>query len=88
MRAGGCVTARLRIVVADDERPAALSWWLFCGHSMMWLVSEAASGKKAVAMIEKEAGSCLARLADAGARRHRRRSGAGSDLPLIAFVTA
>ena len=41
------------------------------------VVGEAASGKEAVAMIEKEKPDlALARLADAGARRHRRRAGA------------
>jgi CheY-like chemotaxis protein len=49
------VTARLRIVVADDERPArSFLVALLRAFDDVTLVGEAASGKEAVAMIEKQ----------------------------------
>src|SRR6059058_5273603 len=52
----GCVvSARLRVVVADDERPArSFLVSLLRSFEDVAVVGEAASGKDAVALIEKE----------------------------------
>jgi CheY-like chemotaxis protein len=49
------VTARLRVVVADDERPArSFLVALLRSFEDVVVVGEAASGREAVAMIERE----------------------------------
>ena len=49
------MTARLRVVVADDERPArSFLVALLRSFEDVVVVGEAASGREAVAMIEKE----------------------------------
>src|SRR5205085_9070630 len=53
--AGCVVSARLRVVVADDERPArSFLVSLLRSFDDVAVVGEAASGKDAVAIIEKE----------------------------------
>jgi two-component system LytT family response regulator len=85
------VTARLRVVVADDERPAR-SFLIAMLRSFedVNVVGEAASGKEAVAMIEKEKPDIafldwqMPELDGMGVVRQLRRQ----SMPLIAFVTA
>jgi CheY-like chemotaxis protein len=49
------VSARLRVIVADDERPArSFLVALLRSFEDVAVIGEAASGKEAVAMIEKE----------------------------------
>ena len=49
------MSARLRVVVADDERPArSFLLSLLRAFDDVAVVGEAASGKEAVALIEKE----------------------------------
>ncbi len=70
------MNARLRVVIADDERPArSFLAALLRSFDDVVVVAEAASGTEAVAVIEQRAArSGAARPADAGARRHRRRA--------------
>ena len=85
------MTARLRIVVADDERPAR-SFLLALLRSFpdAAVVGEAASGKEAVALIEKEKPDLalldwqMPELDGIGVVRMLKRS----EMPLVAFVTA
>jgi DNA-binding LytR/AlgR family response regulator len=85
------VTARLRIVVADDERPAR-SFLLALLRSFpdVAVVGEAVSGKEAVALIEKEKPDLalldwqMPELDGIGVVRMLKKS----DIPLVAFVTA
>ena len=54
-RRGGSVSARLRIVVADDERPArSFLVSLLRSFEDVQVVGEAKSGKEAVALIERD----------------------------------
>src|SRR4029077_16929452 len=83
--------ARLRIVVADDERPArSFLVALLRTFDDVALVGEAASGKEAVAMIEKQKPDLalldwqMPELDGIGVVRALKKH----DLPLIAFVTA
>jgi two-component system, LytTR family, response regulator len=85
------VTARLRIVVADDERPArSFLVALLRSFDDVTLVGEAASGKEAVALIEKEKPDLalldwqMPELDGIGVVRMLKKQTA----PLIAFVTA
>jgi two-component system, LytTR family, response regulator len=85
------VTARLRIVVADDERPArSFLVALLRTFDDVALVGEAASGKEAVAIIEKQKPDLalldwqMPELDGIGVVRALKKH----DLPLIAFVTA
>jgi len=85
------VTARLRVVVADDERPArSFLVALLRSFEDVAVVGEAASGKEAVAMIEKEKPDLafldwqMPELDGMGVVRQLRRQA----MPLIAFVTA
>jgi two-component system LytT family response regulator len=85
------VTARLRVVIADDERPARsfLASLLRTFDDVM-IVGEAASGKEAVALIERERPDLalldlhMPELDGIGVVRMLKKA----DLPLIAFVTA
>jgi two-component system LytT family response regulator len=85
------VTARLRIVVADDERPAR-SFLLALLRSFpdVAVVGEAVSGKEAVALIEKEKPDLalldwqMPELDGIGVVRMLKKA----DMPLVAFVTA
>src|SRR4029077_735845 len=83
--------ARLRIVVADDERPArSFLVALLRTFDDVVLVGEAASGKEAVAMIEKQKPDLalldwqMPELDGIAVVRAQRKH----NLPLIAFVTA
>jgi two-component system LytT family response regulator len=85
------VTARLRIVVADDERPArSFLVALLRSFDDVTLVGEAASGKEAVALIEKEKPDLalldwqMPELVGIGVVRMLKKH----SVPLIAFVTA
>jgi len=85
------VTARLRVVVADDERPArSFLVALLRSFEDIAVVGEAASGKEAVAMIEKEKPDLafldwqMPELDGMGVVRQLRKQ----SMPLIAFVTA
>src|ERR1700730_14428749 len=88
--ASGDVSARLRVVVADDERPArAFLLALLRSFDDVMIVGEAASGKDAVAVIEQE-GPDLAlldlqmpELDGIGVVRAIKKA-----MPLVAFVTA
>ena len=73
---GGDVSARLRVVVADDERPArSFLVSLLRSFADVAVVGEAASGKEARGDDRTgKAGPGVAGLADARARRHRRRA--------------
>jgi len=85
------MNARLRVVIADDERPArsflAAQLRTFDDVS---IVAEAASGKEAVAAIERERPDLalldlqMPELDGIGVVRMLKKA----DLPLIAFVTA
>jgi two-component system LytT family response regulator len=85
------VSARLRIVVADDERPArSFLVALLRSFDDVRVVAEAASGKEAVAVIEQEKPDLalldlqMPELDGIGVVRMLKKS----DMPLIAFVTA
>jgi two-component system, LytTR family, response regulator len=85
------VTARLRVVVADDERPArSFLVALLRSFEDVTVVGEAASGKEAVAIIEKEKPDVafldwqMPELDGMGVVRQLRKQ----SMPLIAFVTA
>jgi CheY-like chemotaxis protein len=85
------VTARLRVVVADDERPArSFLVALLRSFEDVTVVGEAASGKEAVAIIEKERPDVafldwqMPELDGMGVVRQLRKQ----SMPLIAFVTA
>jgi two-component system LytT family response regulator len=85
------VTARLRVVVADDERPArSFLVALLRSFEDVTVVGEAASGKEAVAMIEKEKPDIafldwqMPELDGMAVVRQLRKQ----TMPLIAFVTA
>jgi two-component system LytT family response regulator len=85
------VTERLRIVVVDDERPArAFLVALLRAFDDVAAVGEAASGKEAVALIEKEKPDLvlldwqMPELDGIGVVRMLKKQ----DMPLVAFVTA
>ena len=85
------MSARLRIVVADDERPArSFLVALLRSFEDVVVVGEAESGKDAVAMIEKERPDLalldwqMPELDGIGVVRMLKKQ----DMPLIAFVTA
>jgi two-component system, LytTR family, response regulator len=85
------MTSRLRIVVADDERPSrSFLVSLLRTFDDVILVGEAASGKEAVAVIEKEKPDLvlldlqMPELDGIGVVRMLKKT----DTPLIAFVTA
>jgi len=85
------VSARLRIVVADDERPArSFLLALLRSFDDVSVVGEAASGREAVAVIEKEKPDLalldwqMPELDGIGVVRILKRQ----NMPLIAFVTA
>jgi two-component system LytT family response regulator len=85
------VTARLRIVVADDERPArSFLIALLRSFDDVTVVAEAASGKEAIAVIEQEKPDLalldlqMPELDGIGVVRMLKKS----VMPLIAFVTA
>lgn len=85
------MNARLRIVVADDERPArSFLIALLRSFDDVALVGEAASGKEAVALIEKEKPDLvlldwqMPELDGIGVVRTLRKQ----DMPLVAFVAA
>jgi two-component system LytT family response regulator len=85
------VTARLRVVVADDERPArSFLVALLRSFEDVTVVGEASSGKEAVAIIEKEKPDIafldwqMPELDGMGVVRQLRKQ----SMPLIAFVTA
>jgi two-component system LytT family response regulator len=85
------VSARLRVVVADDERPArSFLVSLLRSFEDVGVVGEAASGKEAVAIIEKEKPDLalldwqMPELDGMGVVRMLKKDA----MPLIAFVTA
>jgi len=85
------VSARLRVVVADDERPArSFLVALLRSFEDVAVVGEASSGREAVAMIEKEKPDLafldwqMPELDGMGVVRQLKKQ----SLPLIAFVTA
>jgi two-component system LytT family response regulator len=85
------VSARLRIVVADDERPArAFLVALLRAFDDVTVVGEAASGKEAVVTIEKEKPDLalldwqMPELDGMGVVRMLKKEA----MPLVAFVTA
>jgi two-component system LytT family response regulator len=85
------MSARLRIVVADDERPArSFLVALLRAFDDVTVVGEAASGKEAVAVIEKEHPDLalldlqMPELDGMGVVRMLKKT----EMPLIAFVTA
>jgi two-component system, LytTR family, response regulator len=85
------VTERLRVVVADDERPArSFLFSLLRVFEDVTVVGEAASGKDAVALIEKEKPDLalldwqMPELDGIGVVRMLKKQ----DIPLVAFVTA
>ncbi len=85
------MSARLRIVVADDERPArSFLVALLRSFEDVTVVGEAASGREAVALIEREQPDLalldlqMPELDGIGVVRMLKKSG----MPLIAFVTA
>jgi len=85
------VSARLRVVVADDERPArSFLLALLRAFEDVVVVGEAASGREAVTMIEREKPDLalldwqMPELDGIGVVRMLKRP----QLPLIAFVTA
>lgn len=85
------VTARLRVVVADDERPArSFLLSLLRSFNDVVIVGEAASGTEAVAAIEREHPDLalldlhMPELDGIGVVRALRKG----KMPLIAFVTA
>jgi two-component system, LytTR family, response regulator len=85
------VTSRLRVVVADDERPArAFLVSLIRSFDDTVVVGEAASGQEAVAVIERERPDLalldlqMPELDGIGVVRMLKRR----QMPLVAFVTA
>ena len=70
------MTAPLRVVIADDERPArSFLAALLRTFEDVTIVGEADSGRQAVSLIDsRKAGPGPARSAHAGARWSRRRS--------------
>jgi two-component system, LytTR family, response regulator len=85
------MSARLRIVVADDERPArSFLVALLRSFDDVTVVAEAASGREAVAIIEQEKPDLalldlqMPELDGMGVVRMLKKA----DLPLVAFVTA
>ena len=89
----GCrpVSARLRVIVADDERPArAFLVTLLRAFDDVLIVGEAASGKEAVTLIEKVRPDLalldwqMPELDGIGVVKALKKQ----DTPLIAFVTA
>jgi two-component system, LytTR family, response regulator len=85
------MTTRLRVIVADDERPArSFLVALLRSFADVALVGAAESGKTAVAMIERERPDLalldlqMPELDGIGVVRALKKG----DLPLIAFVTA
>ena len=85
------MTARLRVVVADDERPArSFLVALLRSFEDVVVVGEAATGREAVAMIEKEKPDLafldwqMPELDGLAVVRQLRKQ----SVPLIAFVTA
>lgn len=85
------MSARLRVVVADDERPArSFLLSLLRSFDDVTVVGEAASGKDAVALIEKEKPDLalldlqMPEIDGIGVVRMLKRDA----MPLIAFVTA
>jgi len=85
------VSARLRVVVADDERPArSFLVSLLRSFDDVAVVGEAASGKDAVAIIEKERPDLalldwqMPELDGIGVVRMLKKEA----MPLVAFVTA
>jgi two-component system LytT family response regulator len=85
------MSAPLRVVVADDERPArSFLVALLRSFEDVTVVGEAASGREAVAMIEKEKPDLafldwqMPELDGMGVVRQLRKQ----SMPLIAFVTA
>ena len=85
------MSARLRVIVADDERPArSFLLALLRSFEDVSVVGEAASGREAVAVIEKEKPDLalldwqMPELDGIGVVRILKRQ----DMPLIAFVTA
>jgi two-component system, LytTR family, response regulator len=87
----GDVTARLRVVIADDERPArSFLAALLRSFDDVLLVGEAESGKEAVAMIERDKPDLafldlqMPELDGLGVVRALK----NRPMPLVAFVTA
>ena len=85
------MSSRLRVVVADDERPArSFLVALLRSFDDVSVVGEAASGREAVAMIEKEKPDLvlldwqMPELDGMGVVRQLKKQ----SLPLVAFVTA
>jgi two-component system LytT family response regulator len=85
------MSARLRVVIADDERPArSFLAALLRSFDDVVLVAEAASGKDAVAAIERERPDMaildlqMPELDGIGVVRMLKKA----EMPLIAFVTA
>jgi two-component system LytT family response regulator len=85
------MTATLRVIVVDDERPArSFLVALLRSFEDVTVVGEAASGKEALAMIEKEKPDLafldwqMPELDGIGVVRQLRKQ----SMPLIAFVTA
>jgi two-component system LytT family response regulator len=85
------MSARLRVVIADDERPArAFLITLLRAFDDVILVGEATSGREAVTLIEKERPDLalldwqMPELDGIGVVKALKKH----DLPLIAFVTA
>jgi len=85
------MSARLRVIVADDERPArAFLMTLLRSFDDVVVVGEAMSGKEAVALIQKERPDLalldwqMPELDGIGVVRALKKH----ELPLIAFVTA
>src|SRR6185312_4336163 len=88
---GRLMSARLRVVVADDERPArSFLLSLLRAFDDVAVVGEAASGREAVAVIEKEKPDLalldwqMPELDGIGVVRILKQK----NMPLIAFVTA
>ena len=88
---GGSVSARLRVVVADDERPArSFLVSLLRSFEDVVVVGEATSGKDAVAVIEREKPDLalldwqMPELDGIGVVRMLKKDA----MPLVAFVTA
>jgi len=85
------VSARLRVVVADDERPArSFLVALLRSFDDVAVVGEAASGKEAIALIERERPDLalldlqMPELDGIGVARSLKTH----EMPLVAFVTA
>jgi two-component system LytT family response regulator len=85
------VNARLRVVIADDERPArSFLSALLRSFDDVVIVAEASSGKEAVAVIERERPDLvfldlqMPELDGIGVVRMLKKT----EMPLIAFVTA